>query len=201
MSLAVVYTRAKLGINAPWCPSKSISPMACPAFIWSACRKPQSKKVKTACAAPLSTPTLISPPRRITVNLAPAELPKEGSRFDIAIAIAILAASEQIPRDQLEDYEFIGELALSGEIRPVDAVLPAALACASRSKQLIIGRDNAPEASWLATLSILPAKHLLEISAHLHQRQLLSHGSIKPLPPQQKTQESCALLNKELIKS
>ena len=60
MSLAVVYTRAKLGINAPWSPSKSISPMACPAFIWSACRKPRLKKVKTACAAPLSTPTLIS---------------------------------------------------------------------------------------------------------------------------------------------
>ena len=82
------------------------------------------------------------PNRRITVNLAPAELPKTGSRFDLAIAIGILSASDQIPIQPLKDYEFIGELALSGELRGVEAVLPSAMACAMENKKLILSQKT-----------------------------------------------------------
>ena len=173
MSLAMVYTRAKLGINAPLVSIEVHLSNGLPSFHMVGLPETAVKESKDRVRSAIINSHFDFPARRITVNLAPAELPKEGSRFDIAIAIAILAASEQIPREQLEDYEFIGELALSGEIRPVDAVLPAALGCASRKKQLIIGSDNAREASLVDELAILPAKHLLEISAHLHQRQLL----------------------------
>ena len=173
MSLAMVYTRAKLGINAPLVSIEVHLSNGLPSFHMVGLPETAVKESKDRVRSAIINSHFDFPARRITVNLAPAELPKEGSRFDIAIAIAILAASEQIPREQLEDYEFIGELALSGEIRPVDAVLPAALGCANRSKQLIIGSDNAREASLVDELAILPAKHLLEISAHLHQRQLL----------------------------
>ena len=136
MSLAMVYTRAKLGINAPLVSIEVHLSNGLPSFHMVGLPETAVKESKDRVRSAIINSHFDFPARRITVNLAPAELPKEGSRFDIAIAIAILAASEQIPREQLEDYEFIGELALSGEIRPVDAVLPAALGCANRSKQL-----------------------------------------------------------------
>ena len=173
MSLAVAYTRAKLGINAPLVSIEVHLSNGLPGFHMVGLPETAVKESKDRVRSAIINSHFEFPARRITVNLAPADLPKEGSRFDIAIAIAILAASDQLPREHLKDYEFIGELALSGETRPVDAVLPAALGCVSHNKQLIIARDNAPEAGLVSDLSILPAKHLLEISAHLHQRQLL----------------------------
>ncbi|MGB0450181.1 MAG: YifB family Mg chelatase-like AAA ATPase, partial [Porticoccaceae bacterium] len=177
MSLAQVYTRAKLGINAPLVSIEVHLSNGLPGFHLVGLPETAVKESKDRVRSAIINSHFEFPARRITVNLAPAELPKEGSRFDIAIAIAILAASDQLPRDQLQDYEFIGELALSGEIRPVDAVLPAALACADHGKQLIIASDNAPEAALVSNLSILPARHLLEISAHFHQRQSLEPQS------------------------
>ena len=85
-----------------------------------------------------------------------------------------------MPSEQLDQYEFIGELALSGETRRVDAVLPAALGCLNRGKQLVISRDNAREAALVDNLDILPSAHLLDISAHLHQLQLLQPWTDKP---------------------
>jgi magnesium chelatase family protein len=173
MSLAVTYTRAKLGINAPLVSIEVHLSNGLPGFHMVGLPETAVKESKDRVRSAIINSHFEFPARRITVNLAPADLPKEGSRFDIAIAIAILAASDQLPREHLKDYEFIGELALSGETRPVDAVLPAALGCVSHNKQLIIASDNAPEAGLVSDLLILPAKHLLEISAHLHQRQLL----------------------------
>ena len=174
MSLALIYTRAKQGINAPLVSIEAHLSNGLPSFHMVGLPETAVKESKDRVRSAIINSHFEFPARRITVNLAPAELPKEGSRFDIAIAIAILAASDQLPREQLRDYEFIGELALSGEIRPVDAVLPAALACANQGKQLIIASDNVPEAALVDNLAILPAKHLLEVSAHLHQRQLIT---------------------------
>jgi len=202
MSLAVAYTRAKLGINAPLVTIEVHLSNGLPGLHMVGLPEAAVKESKDRVRSAIINSHFDFPARRITVNLAPAELPKEGSRFDIAIAIAILAASEQIPRDHLEDYEFIGELALSGDIRPVDAVLPAALACASRAKQLIIGSDNALEASLVSDLSILPAKHLLEISAHLYQRQPLqpwvSQSTVEQANGQKSHGERDEELNREL---
>lgn len=179
MSLAVTYTRAKLGINSPLVTIEAHLSNGLPGFQIVGLPETAVKESKDRVRSAIINSHFDFPARRITVNLAPAELPKEGSRFDIAIAVAILVASGQIPGDTLDQYEFIGELALSGAIRPVDAVLPAALGCAERNKQLIIGRGNAREASLVEQLELLPATHLLEISAHLHGRESLQPWAVE----------------------
>ncbi|OQW90662.1 MAG: ATP-dependent protease, partial [Beggiatoa sp. IS2] len=96
-----------------------------------------------------------------------ADLPKEGGRFDLAIALGILAASEQIPAQSLAHYEFVGELALSGELRPVRGVLPVALEARKAGRQVVVPAENAVEASMVSQVVILPIKHLLDICTHL----------------------------------
>ncbi len=184
MSLAVVNTRAKLGINAPRVSIEVHLSNGLPSFHMVGLPETSVKESKDRVRSAIINSHFDFPARRITVNLAPAELPKEGSRFDLAIAVAILAASGQLPSDQLDHYEFIGELALSGETRGVDAILPAALGCRQSGKQLIISRDNAEEAALVEDLEILPCTHLLELSAHLLQQQPLTPwtGTLKTEP-------------------
>lgn len=174
MSLATVQTRAKLGILAPSVSVEVHLSNGLPAFHIVGLPETAVKESKDRVRSAIINAHFEFPARRITVNLAPAELPKEGSRFDLAIAIGILVASGQIPKDQLSDYEFIGELALSGDLRPVEAVLPSALGCASTKRTLVVGSPNAAEAALVDALTVLPANHLLEVSAHLHQRQALT---------------------------
>jgi magnesium chelatase family protein len=110
------------------------------------------------------------PFQRITVNLAPADLPKEGGRYDLPIALGILAASGQIPHEALKDYEFAGELALSGELRGIHAALTFALGASTTGRALILPETNKEEAGLLKSLKIFPAKNLLEVCAHLQGR-------------------------------
>lgn len=119
------------------------------------------------------------PTRRITVNLAPADLPKEGGGFDLPIALGILAASGQIPAQSLADYEFAGELALSGALRPLRGILPLALATRASGRALVVAKDNAEEAALVQGIRVHPANHLLEVCGHLQQRALLP---IQPRP-------------------
>ena len=191
MSLAVVQTRAKQGVHAPLVSVEVHLSNGLPAFHMVGLPETAVKESKDRVRSAIINSHFEFPARRITVNLAPAELPKEGSRFDLAIAIGILAASGQIPMDRLSAYEFIGELALSGELRPVEAVLPSALGCATAGKQLIIGQSNAAEAALVEPLTILPVNHLLEVSAHLHQLTLLEPW--QKLPPQNRP--TCDQLN------
>src|SRR5690606_33991484 len=107
------------------------------------------------------------PARRITVNLAPADLPKGGGRFDLPIALGILAASGQIPFDDLDGHELIGELGLTGELRPVDGVLPAALAVAEAGRTLVVCAGNGEEAALASGLDVRTARTLLEVCAML----------------------------------
>jgi len=116
------------------------------------------------------------PLQRVTINLAPADLPKEGGRFDLAIALGILAASRQIPSNELSQYEFVGELALNGELRPVRGILPMALEARNAKRQVVVPIENATEAAMVSGVSILPIKHLLDICAHLqHTTQITPH--------------------------
>ena len=166
-----MQTRAKLGIQAPAVSVEVHLFNGLPAFHIVGLPETAVKKSKDRVRSAIINAHFDFPARRITVNLAPAELPKEGTRFDLAIAI--LAASGQVPTDLFEQYEFIGELALSGELRSVEAVLPSALICAANQKQLIISTSNANEAALVDSLTVLPANHLLKVSAHLHQRESL----------------------------
>jgi len=114
------------------------------------------------------------PAGRVTINLAPADLPKEGGRFDLPIALGILGASGQLSTVALDGVEVIGELALSGELRPVSGVLPAALAVRNAGRELILPRGNAAEAALVSGLRLRPANHLLEVCHHINDT--------KPLP-------------------
>jgi magnesium chelatase family protein len=113
------------------------------------------------------------PARRITINLAPADLPKEGGRFDLPIALGILAASGQIPLEPLADYEFLGELGLTGELRAVDGVLPAALAAGQAGRRLIVPEGNGAEAALAGRVEVRSARTLLEVCAQLDGRKSL----------------------------
>ncbi|MDE2150660.1 MAG: YifB family Mg chelatase-like AAA ATPase [Gammaproteobacteria bacterium] len=117
------------------------------------------------------------PMRRITVNLAPADLPKEGGRFDLPIALGVLAASGQVPAEPLACLEVIGELSLSGEVRPVAGALPAALRCAEAGHELLVPLANAAEAQLARTATVRVARHVSELGARLHQ------GLPEPAPP------------------
>jgi magnesium chelatase family protein len=114
------------------------------------------------------------PARRITINLAPADLPKEGGRYDLPIAMGILAASGQIPINNPDHYEFLGELALSGELRPVHGILPAALRARDMGRTLILPKENADEAALVSGLEILCAHHLLDICQHFTGTKLIA---------------------------
>lgn len=118
------------------------------------------------------------PPKRITVNLSPADLVKEGSHYDLAIALGLLAAMQVIPEDALSSYIALGELALDGVLTPINGALPAAIGAATRNKGLICPHLNGPEAAWAGETEILAPNSLLELINHFKGTQLLP----KPRP-------------------
>jgi len=121
------------------------------------------------------------PMQRITINLAPADLPKDGGRYDLPIAIGILAASKQIPDTTLDTFEFHGELALSGELRPVSGALPVAVGAKKLNHTLILPQASAQLAALIKHADVFEANHLREICRYLHLQQDLQRPQIKPL--------------------
>ncbi len=168
MSLAVVYSRAGVGIDAPEVIVEVHLGGGLPSLSTVGLPEAAVKESKDRVRGALATAGFEFPARRITVNLAPADLPKEGGRFDLPIAIGILAASGQIPTEALKGYEFLGELALSGALRPIRGALPAALQARRSGRSLILPEENAGEAALVNDARIIGAPHLLEVCAHLH---------------------------------
>jgi magnesium chelatase family protein len=115
--------------------------------------------------------------RKLVINLAPADLPKDGGRFDLAMALGILCASEQLPPAALEGCEVLGELSLSGELRPVAGALPAALRAGEAGRRLLLPEANAAEASLARRARVFGARHLAELCAALHA------GTLRPVAP------------------
>lgn len=180
MSLAVVYSRAKVGIEAPLVHVEAHLSNGLPAFSIVGLPEAAVKESKDRVRSAILNSGFEFPASRITVNLAPADLPKEGGRFDLAIALGILAASEQIPKDRFADYEFIGELALTGAVRGVAGVIPAALNATAAKHTLILPTINTEEAS-LSRGDHFTCDHLLEICAHLAKQQSLKGLNIAPI--------------------
>lgn len=135
------------------------------------------KEARDRVRAALATSQFEFPQRRITVNLAPADLPKESGRFDLAIAVGILAASGQVKGTALGQYEFAGELSLSGELRPIRGALAMACQATAAGRSLILPVANAAEAALAREATILPARSLLDVVAHLN-----GHGELTPAP-------------------
>nr|VFJ86915.1 MAG: magnesium chelatase family protein [Candidatus Kentron sp. LFY] len=167
MSLAIVYSRAQLGIEAPLVTVEVHMTGGMPS--WSMVGLPETavKESKDRVRSAIMNTRHEFPTRRITINLAPADLPKEGGRFDLPIALGILAASGQIPVQSLHGHEFVGELALTGALRPVRGTLTASLNARDGKRALIVPRENATEAGLVEDARIIPAGTLLEVCAHL----------------------------------
>jgi magnesium chelatase family protein len=144
-----------------------------PSFTIVGLPETEVKEAKDRVRAALQTARFDFPARRITVNLAPADLPKESGRFDLAIALGILAASGQIPADALGRYEFAGELALTGELRPVRGALAMTYSAHRCGRDFVLPEANAPEAALVSEATVYAANSLLEVCAHLTGAALL----------------------------
>ncbi|CAK0775654.1 putative magnesium chelatase YifB [Gammaproteobacteria bacterium] len=173
MSLAILFSRARSGIDAPLVTIEIHLSNGLPSLSIVGLPELAVKESKDRVRGALLNSRFEFPNRRITVNMAPADLPKEGGRFDLPIALGVLAASGQIPIKALENHEFLGELALTGEIRPVRGALPAALKAREAGRCLVVPRDNAEEAARVTGLEVLAASHLLEVCEHLHGTRAL----------------------------
>lgn len=168
MRLAIVFSRASIGMVAPLVTVEVHISNGLPKFNIVGLAEKGVKESKDRVRSAILNSQFDFPCRYITVNLAPADLPKEGGRFDLPIAIGILAASGQLRARALTQYECIGELALSGEIRPIQAVLPVVLGCKQSGRTLIVPCENTDETKWAKGAKIIAARHLLEVAAHLN---------------------------------
>src|SRR5690348_11108525 len=147
MGLAIVHSRARAGVHAPAVRVEVHLSGGLPRMTLVGLPATAVREAGERVRAAIQCAQLEFPARRITVNLAPADLRKEGGRYDLAIALGILAASGQLPEAALRDVEVLGELALTGELRPVDGVLPAALAAAHAGRRLVVPEANGAEAA------------------------------------------------------
>lgn len=172
MTLAILKSRALAGMHAPEVTVEVHLANGLPSFTIVGLPETEVKEARDRVRAALQNARFEFPARRITVNLAPADLPKESGRFDLPIALGILAASGQMPSDTLDRYEFAGELSLSGELRPIRGALAMTYAMHQggaqdqRKRAFILPRGSAAEAALVADAEILPAGSLLEVCAH-----------------------------------
>ncbi|MDZ4142771.1 MAG: YifB family Mg chelatase-like AAA ATPase [Methylotenera sp.] len=178
MSLAVLYSRALSGMDAPEVVVEVHLANGLPSFTIVGLPEAEVKESKDRVRAALQTAQFEFPARRITVNLAPADLPKESGRYDLPIALGILAASGQIPTEPLSRYEFAGELALTGELRPIRGALAMTSSMmrdagygkdkkVQQKRAFILPQTSAAEAALVREAVIYPAASLLEVCAHL----------------------------------
>jgi magnesium chelatase family protein len=181
MSLAVLYSRASTGVDAPLVTVEVHLARGLPALSIVGLPELAVKESKDRVRGALLTGRFEFPTKRITINLAPADLPKEGGRFDLAIALGVLGASGQLPERAFESYEFLGELALSGALRPVRGVLPVALAARNAGRALVVPEENAAEAAHASGVRVYAARHLLEVCGHLNGTAPLGIAAAAPL--------------------
>src|SRR5688500_11151035 len=167
MTVASVASRALAGIDAPEVTVEVHLGPGLPAFHIVGLPDAEVREARDRVRAALNHAHFEFPARRITGNLAPAELPKDSSRFDLPIAVGILAASGQLALPSLGGQEFAGELSLTGELRAVRGALAMALAAREAGRSFVLPEGNAPQAALAQGARILPARSLLEVVAHL----------------------------------
>jgi magnesium chelatase family protein len=171
--LAIVHSRASIGVSAPAVTIEVHLSGGLPALSIVGLPETGVRESKDRVRSALLNAGFEFPARRITINMAPADLPKEGGRFDLPIALGILAASGQIPAESLTDIECIGELSLDGALRSLKGVLPAVLAAREAGRLLLLPQENAAEAALASNNDVLAASHLLTVCEHLSGRAKL----------------------------
>ena len=174
MSLAVLKSRALSGMEAPEVIVEVHLAPGLPSFTLVGLPDTEVKEARDRVRAAIQNCQFEFPARRITVNLAPADLPKESGRFDLPIALGILIASGQLKAEGIEDYEFAGELALGGDLRPIRGALAMCVSAANSCRRFVLPAASAPEAALVGAATILPAQTLLDVCAHLAGRQTIA---------------------------
>ncbi|AHG82697.1 Competence protein ComM [Bibersteinia trehalosi USDA-ARS-USMARC-188] len=173
MSLAIIYSRASIGVEAPLVTIEVHISNGSPGLTLVGLPEKSVKEAQDRVRSALMNANFNYPARRITINLAPADLPKEGGRFDLPIAIGILAASGQIDMDKLRAFEFLGELSLTGNLRGVHGSIPAVISAHHAKRELILPRQNANEASLVSHAQSYYATSLLQVVNFLNKRDQL----------------------------
>ena len=174
MSLAIVYTRANQGVDAPLVTVETHLSNGLPALNMVGLPETAVKESRERVRSAILNAGLEFPARRITINLAPADIPKSGGRYDLAIALSILAASGQLPAKKLVDIEILGELALAGDVRAVQGVVPAVIAARDAGRRLMVPAANAGEATMVRNACSVGVDNL---------RTAFLHFTGKPLEP------------------
>ena len=181
MSLAVLHSRALAGVEAPPVDVEVHLANGLPSFTIVGLPEAEVKESKDRVRAALQNARFEFAMRRITVNLAPADLPKESGRLDLPIALGILAASGQIPADKLNEYEFAGELALTGALRPVRGALAMTMGALNDGRAFVLPMENAAEAALVENATVYAAPSLLAVCAHLLGQDKFSPYQSKPV--------------------
>ncbi|MFD1803836.1 YifB family Mg chelatase-like AAA ATPase [Mixta tenebrionis] len=176
MALSHVVTRAALGVSAPLVTVEVHISNGLPGLSLVGLAETTVKEARDRVRSAILNSGFTFPAKRITVNLAPADLPKEGGRFDLPIAIAILAASEQLPAARLSQFEFLGELALSGALRGVQGAIPAAMAAGDAGRTLIVPAENGADVGLIKQRETLVASNLPEVCAFFLEQRSLAPG-------------------------
>ena len=179
MSFAQVYTRSVVGLNAPSVMVEVHLSQGLPAVTMVGLPEAAVRESKDRVRSAIINSGFQFPNRRLTINLAPADLPKDGARLDLPIAIGILAASGQIDETVLAQYEFIGELALNGDLRGIAGALAVSRALKVDRRILIVPKDNADEAVKVDGVKVLQADTLKAVCQHLMNEQQLSQAEHK----------------------
>ncbi len=182
MSFATVFSRARVGIDAPQVVIEVHLSNGLPCFSIVGLPETSVREAKERVRSAIINSGMQFPNRRITVNLAPADLPKEGGRFDLAIAIGILAASQQIPLQLVEKIEFYGELGLNGDIRPILGSFSSALACLDSNRHCLLPFQNGRQTSLLDSENIRCTHTLLEVIRYLRNMGGLSTPELPQQP-------------------
>lgn len=180
MALARLISRGQSGLDAYEVCVEVHLTGGLPSFSIAGLPTPAVRESRDRVRAALHTSGLLVPSMRITVHLGPAEVPKDGGRFDLPIALALIQADQKLPW-LTDDLEFLGELTLGGELRGISGVLPAVLAAREAGRALIVPEENAAEAAIVEGARVYPARHLSDVLSHLNgSRQLIA---VEPAPP------------------
>src|SRR5947199_10054337 len=181
MAVAVVRSRALAGVHAPVVTVEVHLAGGLPGVRLVGLPQAEVREARDRVRAALQNAQFEFPSRKVTVNLAPADLPKESGRFDLPIALGILAATGQLPAAALAAYEFAGELALTGDLRPIRGALAMTLKAHRDGRAFVLPEASAAEAALVKDAIVHPAKSLLEVCAHLCGRQLLPRCASRPI--------------------
>jgi len=197
MSLSKVLTRAALGVQAPLVTVEVHISNGLPALTLVGLPETTVKEARERVRSAIINSGFTFPAKRVTINLAPADLPKEGGRYDLPIAIAILAASEQLPDAKLGQYEFLGELALNGALCGVQAAIPAAMAALQAGRQMVLAEQNQQDVGLIQQGETLVGKHLVEICAFLHNKNTLTVAHYQPETLEQEKQDLSDIIGQD----